>query len=60
MALLILFLVGVSLATGALQVGRSDGGWQLSAFDTRDQCRVRWVFYFDRMPEFRYYSADSP
>ena len=54
-ALLAVFLVGFSLATGALEIGVRDKGWHLSAIDTKGDCRMRAQIYLDRAPELRFY-----
>lgn len=51
--LLLVFLVGFSLATGALEIGKWNDGWRVSAVDTEGQCRVRLVLYKDRKPEMK-------
>jgi hypothetical protein len=57
--LLIIFLVGFSLATGALEAGKWNDGWHVSAVDTRGQCRLRAVVFLDKQPDFKVYSADG-
>lgn len=53
--LLLVFLIGFSLATGALEAGKWHSGWHLSAIDTDGQCRIRLVVYPDRKPDFQIY-----
>lgn len=53
--LLMVFLIGFSLATGALEAGKRNSGWHLSAIDTEGQCRLRLTIYPDRKPEFDVY-----
>ena len=58
--MLMLFLVGFSLATGALKTGRWDEGWHISAIDTEDRCRMRLILYKDRKPELKIYPDGTP
>jgi uncharacterized protein YeaC (DUF1315 family) len=58
-ALLVLFLVCFSLATGALEAGKWNDGWHLSAIDTRGQCRLRLVVYKNKRPDLEIYKEDG-
>lgn len=58
-ALLVLFLLGFSLATGALETGKWNEGWHLSAVDTHGQCRLRLIVHTDKKPDLKLYGADG-
>lgn len=58
--LLIVFLLGFSFATGALEAGPwQNSRWHLSAVDTRGQRRVQLIVGWVELPSLNVYDASG-